>query len=102
MIFRYPGGKQKIAKRIVEVLRPFIISDFHDVCVGGGSVLCEVATAFPKIELHANDLDPNIAAFWKLFEHKNSSKWNEFFILLSQKPTINLFNELRISKPTGM
>lgn len=99
VIFRYPGGKQKVAKQIVELIRPFVSDAYHDVCVGGGSVLCEMAVTMPNVKLYANDLDPNISSFWSLFQVKNLGYWDEFFELLSQKPTIKLFNHLRATPP---
>lgn len=98
MIFRYPGGKKKLAEQIGTHLDPIIENEFHDVFVGGGSILCYVAKKYPSILLYANDLDENIYSFWKMISNKQSDM-SYFYRLLKQKPTIKLFRKIKLEEP---
>jgi DNA adenine methylase len=100
MIFRYPGGKNKL----LHTLDPFIEKtlegkrSFNDVFVGGGSVLLHVAKKHPKITLHANDADDHIAAFWKTVA---SHRVEELCCRLRARPTVDLFYEVQGHNPTS-
>jgi len=81
MIFRYPGGKNKLLR----ILDPFIEKalegkkSFHDVFAGGGSVLLHVARKHPKISLHANDADDHIAVQRRinLWSGERAKAWSD-------------------------
>jgi DNA adenine methylase len=100
--FRYPGAKTKLLPIINEYLNPLLqkSSQFTDVFVGGGSVLLDVASRFPKMELFINDKDPWIAAFWSVASSSDKYKLEELFSLMSQPVTIEHFYKLRESHPT--
>jgi len=95
--FRYPGGKTKMLPILMEYLEPMIATSnrFIDVFVGGGSVLLEVATKYPKIELCANDKDNWIYSFWSVVSDPDDHDFVALLKLLDQKPTIELFYKLR-------
>lgn len=99
MIFRYPGSKAKFAVPIYAMLKPIVRRSFFDVFVGGGSILCYVATMNRTVELFANDLDPDISAFWTLI---SKGDVGDLVDRLSVPPTVELFYRLRESKPDGL
>ena len=67
-ITRWCGSKDRMRSVINSYLQPLLdtASSFHDVTVGGGSILCEVARRYPDLPLHANDADPGVAALWSV------------------------------------
>jgi DNA adenine methylase len=95
--FRYPGSKSKL----LPVLMPHIdkmltgCNSFADAFVGGGSVLLQVATKYPKLQLHLNDKDRGVYCFWKIIADSNRSQLDQLLSLMQTVPTINLFNQLR-------
>ena len=95
--FRYPGSKNKMLPILMEHLDPLIQTEqkFVDVFVGGGSVLLEVATKYPKIELYANDKDYWIACFWSVVSSGDSKKLSDLLELVQQPATLELFYKLR-------
>jgi DNA adenine methylase len=102
MIFRYPGGKSKLARHLVDDYLAKLLPEhapFHDVFVGGGSVLCAVAQRFPGIQLFANDIDPNMAAFWRVIAAP-SGRLERLLRRLERRPTMTLFKSLRAEAPS--
>ena len=97
MIFRYPGGKTKLLLPIKENLYPLIEKNggLADVFMGGGSVTVQAAKDFPNITLTVNDKDVCIHSFWKMLQRDNQILMDQFYALLRQEPTIDLFNNLR-------
>lgn len=95
--FRYPGAKNKMLPILMEHLDPMLATSnkFIDVFVGGGSVLLEVASKYPKIQLFANDKDYWISSFWNVVSNPNDHDFNSLLKLLEQKPTLDLFYKLR-------
>lgn len=105
-IFRYPGGKSRLLKPIFDEISTLSLVPpgqshevFHDVFVGGGSVLIHVAQQHPKARLHANDLDKNVFSFWELVAFGSPEEAKDLEKLLAQKPTMTLFNNLRATPP---
>lgn len=103
-IFRYPGGKSRLTDIIIKYLEPYIVETnrFHDVFVGGGSVLLAVAEKFPDVKLYANDYDPHMGAFWKLIARGSDAHLKTFFKLLQRKPTVKMFTRMRQTQPKGL
>lgn len=95
--FRYPGAKNKF----LSYLTPYINNKkpFADLFVGGGSVLLHIAENNPSLPLMANDKDENIYSFWKLVVE---GQLDDLFNLIDTKPTIELFNKLRETKPSSV
>ena len=99
-IFRFPGGKQSLLK----FLRPFLDQclvgkdSFHDVFVGGGSVLLDVAIRYSSIQLFANDGNAGVAAFWRVVA---SSRVKELCRMIQRtRPSVALFKKMRESDPS--
>lgn len=93
-IFRYPGGKSKIAADIIKdviVYRPQV---FIDVFAGGGSVFIESLNNLPNTKVIINDLDTYIYSFWYTLCKGESYK---LISIINQygMPTVPIFNELR-------
>ena len=95
--FRYPGSKNKMLPVLIEYLDPLIQhnSSFLDVFVGGGSVLLEIATRYPNINLYANDKNYWIYCFWKIVSDTDSDKLYALLDLIDNQPNLDLFYKLR-------
>jgi len=102
MIFRYPGGKSRLIPAIDAVLQNYLFDGdaFHDVFVGGGSVLMHVARTWPHSPLRANDLDPWMYSFWLTLVGDNA-EFEELARLVSRQPTMELFKSLRETEAGG-
>lgn len=102
MIFRYPGGKTRLVPVLSEYIQNYMHDGgaFHDVFVGGGSVLIHAAQIYPKSPLFANDKDPWMFAFWSVLVGK-SSEFDELVSRVSKSPTISMFKAMRLEKPTS-
>lgn len=101
-VFRYPGGKSKIADNIINDVVPFSPSVFVDVFTGGGSVSIEMLNRKQNAKIVLNDLDPYIYSFWKILTGPKEDI-NKLLNIIEQynEPTIQKFQELReISKST--
>jgi DNA adenine methylase len=75
-----------------------LLQDADSFCepfVGGGSVVLEVATQHPNLQLFINDKDYWMSCFWQVVI---SDDVNVLIEKLSAKPTIDLFYELRTDK----
>lgn len=62
---RYPGGKSKAIKQIIEYL-PENFHEFREPFVGGGSVFIYLKQKFPKLKIWINDLNTELFLFWKI------------------------------------
>lgn len=91
--FRYPGGKSRLLSPLLDNIELFLGNEYHDVFVGGGSVLLAVASAHRNVSLFANDLNPYIACFWKIMTNALACK--DLIEKLPKQPTIAMFNEFR-------
>lgn len=101
--FRFPGSKNKLLPQLEKFLDPLLkeTNIFGDLFLGGGSVLLNVASRYPKINLKANDKDYNVYCFWKIIGGSNTSDISEVIKLLKIKPTIELFYKLRETPVTS-
>ncbi|MEH2394333.1 MAG: DNA adenine methylase [Nostoc sp.] len=61
---RYPGGKSKAIKEIIEYL-PESFSEFREPFVGGGSIFIYLRQKFPHTKIWINDLNRELFLFWK-------------------------------------
>ncbi|QLE55048.1 DNA adenine methylase [Nostoc sp. TCL26-01] len=61
---RYPGGKSKAIKQIIEYL-PENFSEFREPFVGGGSVFIYLKQKFPHLKIWINDLNRELFLFWQ-------------------------------------
>ena len=98
MIFRFPGSKAKLLNSLTPFLDGLLKGHrcFYDVFTGGGAVALFVARRHPRMELHLNDLDPEISAFWRVVVGNGV---RELCDRLRLRPTIDFFFELRKQKP---
>jgi DNA adenine methylase len=60
-------------------------------------VLLDVARRHPALELHANDADPGLVAFWRCVAGKSVERLCER--IYCTKPTLKLFRQVLGSKP---
>ena len=97
-IFRFPGSKQKLLPAIMPELDKYLKSanSFHDVFVGGGSVLIEVAKKYPNMKLFCNDADRDIYCFWSLVSDPKKEDVI-LYQMLKSKPTVTSFLGLKAS-----
>lgn len=104
MIFRYPGGKNKLAPLIGSYLDPMLQKSdkFYDVFTGGGSIALYIAERYPNTKIFMNDLDDNIFAFWWVVASSDNYFIKELLKFMRKKPSIKLFNELRNSNPKNV
>ncbi len=99
MILRFPGGKANL----LPSLRPYLdrLVDghgaFHDVFVGSGAVLLDVARRHPDLRLHANDADAGLMTFWNIVSGKAVEAFCERVV--STRPTLSLYREMLASRP---
>lgn len=101
--FRYPGAKNKLLPILRSYIDPLMVNQnqFCDAFIGGGSVLLNVAEAFPSIQLFGNDKDYGISSFWKIVSDSNTNKMEKLLELMEQSPTLDLFYQLREDKTTN-
>jgi len=99
-LFRYPGSKAKL----VDSLDPFLTelvrgaTEFHDVFTGGMSVTLHMATKHPHLALHVNDLDPRMAAFYRVLTKPEATK-ALCGMIRDTTPTVEWFREVRETPP---
>src|SRR5437762_1386876 len=71
MIMRYPGGKTKVARKIVAVIRGWVDAtggarEYRAPFLGGGAVGLGVIRACPGLSRYwFNDADPAVACLWR-------------------------------------
>lgn len=61
---RYPGGKSKVAEKLV-ALMPTDMRYYVDLFMGGGSMMITMAQTFPQAHIYGNDLDPDVIGFFR-------------------------------------
>jgi len=93
-VFRYPGGKTKIASKIVDALIPIEHNKFVDVFAGGGSVFIEYANRNNNTDIIINDTDKYIFYFWYLMCNNRCDEIIDAIISCGE-PTIDKFNSMR-------
>jgi DNA adenine methylase len=75
-ILRYPGGKSKVAHKIVSLIPPNI-KEFREPMVGGGSVSLVLKQTFPHVKVWINDLSYDLS--WELQYGMTAKKGKELF-----------------------
>jgi len=61
---RYPGGKSKAIKQIIDYLPPHF-AEFREPFLGGGSLFIYLRQKFPRMKAWVNDLNYELYCFWK-------------------------------------
>lgn len=69
---RYPGGKSKIADKLVSLI-PDNICGYYEPFLGGGGVMLKVLEKYPNIPVEANDLDSELIGFWRALQNKDAA-----------------------------
>lgn len=80
---RYPGGKSRVAKKLVDLF-PQDIKLYAEPFLGGGSVFLEVCERYPNIPKIGCDLDQDLIGFWQALRD------NGDLLLLFAKATLKL------------
>lgn len=93
---RYPGGKQRAAKKLVDLFE-LPSSEFREPFVGGGSIFLEVLRRYPSMRVWINDLNPEVYWFWVSVKHHLVDTVNYVLWLKQMYPGEGqkLFNFLR-------
>jgi DNA adenine methylase len=99
--FRYPGAKNKL----LPILRQHIDEvasweHFCDAFVGGGCVLLDVASRYPKMKLWVNDKDYWMSSFWKVVSRRDDKQMLQLLKLMEQYPTLEHFYKLKETPAT--
>jgi Site-specific DNA methylase len=63
-ILRYPGGKSKVAHKLISLFPPNI-KEFREPMVGGGFVSLVLKQTLPHVRVWINDLSYDLVCFWK-------------------------------------
>jgi len=61
---RYPGGKSRAIKQIIDYLPPHF-AEFREPFLGGGSLFVYLRQKFPRMKTWINDLNYELYCFWK-------------------------------------
>lgn len=62
----YQGGKARLAKQILDIIKPSLDRDFYDLCCGSGAVTLELINrGFPKDRIIMVDKGP-YGEFWQM------------------------------------
>lgn len=64
-ILRYPGGKFRVAKNLVDAMPLDGIGKYVEPFIGGGTVMLEVLSRRPGIKVIAADIDWELINFWQ-------------------------------------
>jgi DNA adenine methylase len=63
-VLRYPGGKSRVAQKLLSLIPPHI-KEFREPMVGGGSVALVLKQSLPHVKVWINDLNYDLVCFWK-------------------------------------
>ena len=77
---RYPGGKSRAIKQIIEHL-PDNFSEYREPFVGGGSLFIYLKQKYPHLKIWINDLNPELYFFWKIAQSDLDKLVKEAFYL---------------------
>ena len=104
--FRYPGGKTKLAQNpAFQALIDSILvgSDtLYEGFLGSAAVTLDVALRRPDLKFIGIDRDVTISGFWQLISEGTDDQVNELLGLISQTPTVELFQRLRTESPVSL
>jgi DNA adenine methylase len=96
--FRYPGGKSRLAARIVELLigQSDRSTSYVEPFVGGGAVALLMAVRYPDIELHLNDMDPRMSSFWTVMSQRDAAAYEKLVRHVEAVvPSVDIWREER-------
>ena len=61
---RYPGGKSRVAKMLVDQM-PDSFTEYREPFLGGGSVAIHITKKYPDLKIWVNDLYEPLVNFWQ-------------------------------------
>lgn len=106
-MFRYPGGKLRLGKKIDEEIKSrwpeaeessWVVLDGF---VGGGGSLINMARDFPNWTFYINDLSSEMYQFWSFFANADSEEVQTFCDRVEETvPTLSMYNIMFASKPS--
>jgi DNA adenine methylase len=91
-IFRYPGGKVKLASRIAEHVRMFKSTAYMEPFCGGAAVAIEMAKRNSGLHIVLNDKNKKMSDFWKTLTTDYDALADEVFEYI---PTVENFTKLK-------
>jgi DNA adenine methylase len=99
---RYPGGKSRAIKKIIEYLPDNFsnnfqnrVLEFREPFVGGGSLFIYLKQKYPELKIWINDLNTELYLFWKIAQNDLDSLVKSIFeIKNSYLDGKKLFKEL--------
>ena len=68
---RYPGGKQRVVKRILPLI-PTCFSEYREPFLGGGSLFIAIKQMYSEVKCRIGDLNRDLYSFWTTL--KNNPK----------------------------
>lgn len=74
---RYPGGKSRVAEKIVSMIPDF--EEFREPFVGGGSVFINLKQKFPDKSFWINDKYSELSKFWKVLQNDSESLFEQIW-----------------------
>ena len=100
---RYPGGKSRLADRIIGLLagqRP--LSHYVEPFVGGGAVALGMAVRYPGMTLHLNDADNRVTALWIVLSQQDSAPYEKLVRRVeSTVPDVDLWLDEKLARFGG-
>lgn len=91
---RYPGGKSRAIKQIMEYL-PESFDEYREPFVGGGSLFIYLKQKYPNLRIWINDLNSELFLFWRYAQSKLSPIVDEIRRIKDKYPDGKLlFSEL--------
>jgi len=107
-VFRYPGGKLRLMKKINGLIGNRYNCDSNwvaiDAFVGGGGSLINMAKDFPKWSFYINDNNELVYNFWEFFYKATPQDMSNLYDKIKDtKPNIDLYNHIFDTVPeTGL
>jgi DNA adenine methylase len=93
---RYPGGKSRVAKMLLEKF-PSEINEFREPFVGGGSVALLFSQKYPDIPVWINDKYVYLYSFWKMLQERGDELSDTLYNIKVENSTEEKAKELFVS-----
>ena len=90
---RYPGGKSRVAKMLLEKF-PSDIKEFREPFVGGGSVALLFSQKYPDIPVWVNDKYEYLYSFWKTLQERGDELSDTLYNIKVENSTEEKAKEL--------
>jgi|TARA_B100001059_G_scaffold59272_1_gene54633 DNA adenine methylase len=93
---RYPGGKSRVAKTLLEKF-PSEINEFREPFVGGGSVALLFSQKYPDVPIWINDKYVYLYSFWKMLQERGDELSDTLYNIKVENSTEEKAKELFVS-----